>query len=106
MPPATASALYKAVARIPGITWIPDAADAAGRHGIGITHRDAGSATRSVLIFNKETLSYIGSQAYFIDHKAEADARGTASDVLFGIDAVMERGVVDRYGEVPAKTAG
>ena len=104
-PPATASALYQAVAKIPGITWIPDAADAAGRHGIGITHRDAGSATRSVLIFNKDTLAYTGSQAYFINHQAKANARGTTSDVLFGIDAVMGRGVVDRHSEVPAKTA-
>jgi hypothetical protein len=104
MPPATASALYKAVAKIPGITWIPDAVDAAGRHGIGITHKDARSATRSVLIFNKDTLAYIGSQAYFVNH--EAKAGGTTSDVLYGIDAVMERGVVDRHGEVPAKTAG
>ncbi|MGW3954964.1 CU044_5270 family protein [Streptomyces sp. NPDC004752] len=103
MPPATASALYKAVAKVPGITWIPDAVDAAGRHGIGITHRDGGSATRTVLIFDKGTLAYIGSQAYFISHGATV--RGTTSDVLFGIDAVMERGVVDRQGEAPAKTA-
>jgi hypothetical protein len=106
MPPATASALYKSVARIPGITWIPDAADAAGRHGIGITLRAAGSATRSVLIFNKETLAYTGSQDYFTNGGAKADARGTTGDVLFGINAVMARGVVDRHGEVPAKTAG
>ncbi|MFJ2374554.1 CU044_5270 family protein [Streptomyces sp. NPDC087769] len=101
MPPETASALYKAVATIPGITWIPDAVDAAGRHGIGITHEDAGSATRTVLIFDKDTLAYIGSQAYFVHDKA----RGTTSDALFSIDAVMERSVVDRHGEVPAKTA-
>lgn len=83
---------------------IPDAVDAAGRHGIGITHEDAGSATRSVLIFDKGTLAYIGSQAYFVNNAAKA--RGTTSDAMFSIDAVMERGVVDRHGEVPAKTAG
>ncbi|MDX3236053.1 CU044_5270 family protein [Streptomyces sp. ME03-5709C] len=102
MPPATASALYKAVAKVPGVTWIPDAVDAAGRHGIGITHRDGGSATRSVLVFDKDTLAYIGSQAYFIN----GGAKGSAGDVLYGIDAVVERGVVDRPGEVPAKAAG
>jgi hypothetical protein len=104
MPPATASALYKAAAKVPGITWIPDAVDAAGRHGIGITHRDGRSATRSVLIFDKDTFAYLGSQAYFIN--AGSQARGTTRDVLFGVDAVMERGVVDRQGKVPAKTAG
>ncbi|MEW1681914.1 CU044_5270 family protein [Streptomyces sp. NPDC093594] len=101
MPPETASALYKAVARIPGITRIPDAVDAAGRHGIGITHRDSGSATRSVLIFDKGTLAYLGSQAYFT-----RGAGGAGDDVLFGTDAVMQRGVVDRQGDVPARTAG
>ncbi|WP_329036827.1 CU044_5270 family protein [Streptomyces sp. NBC_00178] len=106
MPPATASALYQAAARIPGVTWIPDAVDAAGRHGIGITRRDARSATRTVLIFDKDTLAYTGSQSYFINHKSKADARGTTGDVLYGTDAVMERGVVDRHDEAPAKTAG
>ncbi|MEW2288763.1 CU044_5270 family protein [Streptomyces sp. NPDC047841] len=104
MPPATASALYKAVARVPGVTWIPDAVDAAGRHGIGITHQDSGSATRSVLIFDKDTLAYLGSQAYFTD--GGATTRGTRGDVLFGVDAVMARGVVDRHGEVPPESAG
>ncbi|WP_405668867.1 CU044_5270 family protein [Streptomyces sp. NBC_00055] len=106
MPPATASALYKAVAEIPGITRLPDAVDAAGRHGIGITHKDARSATRSVLIFNKDTLAYLGSQEYFVNYGAKAKAGGTTSDMLYGINAVMERGVVDRQGEVPAKPAG
>lgn len=101
MPSETASALYKAVAKIPGITWIPDAVDAAGRHGIGITHSDSGSATRSVLIFDEDTLAYFGSQAYFT-----RGAGGTGGDVLFGTDAVMERGVVDRQGDVPAKATG
>ncbi|MGW2034030.1 CU044_5270 family protein [Streptomyces sp. NPDC001811] len=104
MPPATASALYKAVARVPGVTRVPDAVDAAGRHGIGITHKDSGSRTRSVLIFDKGTLAYLGSQAYFINGGARTGS--TAGDVLFGVDAVMARGVVDRHGEVPPKTAG
>jgi hypothetical protein len=59
-----------------------------------------------VLIFNKETLAYTGSQDYFTNGGAKADARGTTGDVLFGINAVMARRVVDRHGEVPAKTAG
>ncbi|MEU4011441.1 CU044_5270 family protein [Streptomyces pseudogriseolus] len=101
MPPEAASALYKAVARMPGITRIPDAVDAAGRHGIAITYRDSGSATRSVLIFGKDTLAYFGSQAYFT-----RGAGGAGDDVLFGTDAVMEPGVADRQRDVPAKTVG
>ncbi|MFF5968996.1 CU044_5270 family protein [Streptomyces collinus] len=102
MPPATASALYKAVERIPGVTEIPDAVDAAGRHGIGITREDAGSATRDEWVFDKDTLAYLGSRSYM----TKDPARGITADTLFGIDAVMERGVVDRHGEEPPGTDG
>jgi len=57
MPPATASALYKVLERIPGVTVIPDTVDAAGRHGIGITRKDPASATRDEWIFKKNTLA-------------------------------------------------
>ncbi|MGW0766121.1 CU044_5270 family protein [Streptomyces sp. NPDC002676] len=102
MPPANASALYKAVERIPGVTGIPDAVDAAGRHGIGITREDAGSATRSEWIFDKHTLTYLGSRAYMTKNKVE----GAEADTLYGTDAVMERAVVDQHGKQPAKTHG
>ncbi|MFC7263019.1 CU044_5270 family protein [Streptomyces lutosisoli] len=102
MPPETASALYKAVERIPGVTQIPDAVDAAGRHGIGITREDAGSATRDVWIFDKHSFAYLGSRSYMTKDKA----RGITTDTLYGIDAVMKRAVVDRHGEEPAKTDG
>ncbi|WP_327122028.1 CU044_5270 family protein [Streptomyces sp. NBC_01341] len=104
MPTATTSALYEAAALIPGITRIPDVVDAAGRHGMGITRRDDDSATRSVLIFDKHTLAYIGSQAYFV--RGGAASRDAENDVLFGIDAVMERGIVEQPGETLAHTAG
>ncbi|MEV7857729.1 CU044_5270 family protein [Streptomyces hirsutus] len=98
MPPATASGLYKAVERIPGVTQIPDAVDAAGRHGIGITREDAESATRDVWIFDKHTFAHLGSRSYI----TRDEARGITTDTLYGIDAVMVRAVVDRHGEEPA----
>lgn len=102
LPPATASALYKVVEKIPGVTVIPDAVDAAGRHGIGITRKDSTSTTRDEWIFNKDTLAYLGSRSYMT-----ADKRtGVTPDTLYGIDAIMERGVVDNPGEVPGSTEG
>ncbi|MET8111357.1 CU044_5270 family protein [Streptomyces prasinus] len=98
MPPATASALYRAVERIPGVTQVPDAVDAAGRHGIGITREDAGSASRDVWIFDKDTLAYLGSRSYITGD----ESRGITTDTLYGIDAVMTRAVVDHHGEEPA----
>jgi len=102
MPPATAGALYRVVERIPGVTVVPDAVDAAGRHGIGVTRRDPGSATRDEWIFDRDTLAYRGSRSYFTRNSA----RGIAADTLYGTDAVMRRAVVDRHGEEPARTGG
>ncbi|WP_435882982.1 hypothetical protein [Streptomyces flaveolus] len=51
---------HKVVAEVPGVLWITDAVDAAGRHGVGITHKDGCSAPRSVLVFDKATLACIG----------------------------------------------
>ncbi|MFC9926935.1 CU044_5270 family protein [Streptomyces sp. NPDC127190] len=96
MPPANASALYKAVERIPGVTVIPDAVDAAGRHGIGVTREDA-SATRDEWIFDKATLAYLGSRSYITHDKA----KGITTDTLYGTDAVMKRAVVDQHGKTP-----
>ncbi|MEV7364410.1 hypothetical protein ACWDR2_08740 [Streptomyces sp. NPDC003631] len=102
MPPATASALYKVLERIPGVTVIPDTVDAAGRHGIGITRKDPASATRNEWIFKKNTSRILGSRSYMT-----ADKRtGVTADTLCGIDVIMERGVVDKSGEVPANAEG
>jgi hypothetical protein len=102
MPPATASALYKVVEKIPGVTVVHDTADAAGRHGIGITRKDPGSSTRDEWIFNKRTLAYLGSRSYMTAKKGT----GGTAETLYGIEAVVKRGVVDSPGQIPAGTAG
>ncbi|MGW7046352.1 CU044_5270 family protein [Streptomyces avermitilis] len=101
MPPENAAALYKAAAKIPGVTEIPDAVDAAGRHGIAITREDASSATRDEWIFDKNSLAYLGGRSYITHDKV----KGITSDTLFGIDAVMQREVVDLHGKAPAGTS-
>ncbi|MFE9094179.1 CU044_5270 family protein [Streptomyces sp. NPDC007264] len=108
MPPATASALYKVVEKIPGVTVTPDTVDAAGRHGIGISRKDPASTTRDEWIFNKDTLAYLGSRSYLTAHQGEGkgEGEGVTADTLYGIDAVMERGVVDTPGETPASPEG
>ncbi|MFF1738000.1 CU044_5270 family protein [Streptomyces sp. NPDC058247] len=96
MPPKNAAALYKAVARIPGIQRIPDAVDAAGRHGVGIARQDARSATRSEWIFDSERLTYLGSRSYL-----DKDGKGMK---LAGTNAILRRTVVDKSGAMPADT--
>jgi hypothetical protein len=98
MPPANASAFYKAAARIPGVKEVPDAVDAAGRHGIAVTREDASSATRDEWIFDMDTLAFLGSRSYITKGKA---TRGT-SDTLFATSAIMQRTVVNQHGKAPA----
>ncbi|MFF8968654.1 CU044_5270 family protein [Streptomyces sp. NPDC014995] len=100
MPPANASAFYKAAAKIPGVQEIPDAVDAAGRHGIAVTREDASSATRDEWIFDKNTLAFLGSRSYI----TRDESKGVTSDTLFGTDAIMRRTVVDQHGKAPART--
>ncbi|MFI6437321.1 CU044_5270 family protein [Streptomyces sp. NPDC050759] len=100
MPPANAAAFYKAAAKLPGVREIPDAVDAAGRHGIAITLDDTGFATRDEWIFDKETLALLGSRFYITDPD-----RGITTETLAGTSAVMETAVVGGKGEVPARAA-
>ncbi|MET8326976.1 CU044_5270 family protein [Streptomyces sp. NPDC005181] len=93
MPPRNSAALYKAVAKIPGVIQSPDAVDAAGRHGIGITREDAASATRSEWIFDSRSFEYLGSRSYIT--KA---GKGTRPTTLFGSNAILRRAVVDQRG--------
>ncbi|AXG79844.1 CU044_5270 family protein [Streptomyces paludis] len=103
VPPATAAAFYRVVAGIPGVTEVPDAVDAAGRHGVGITLENTGFATREEWIFDRESLAYLGSRHY-ID-KSGTWRRGDRVGTLSGVTATLERAVVDKAGQAPAKAA-
>ncbi|MFF4487534.1 CU044_5270 family protein [Streptomyces sp. NPDC001544] len=102
MPAANNAALYKAAARIPGVVVIPDAVDAAGRHGIGITREDPRSRIRDVWIFDKHDLTYLGARSYITKDKKK-EPRPTT---LLGVSAVMERAVVDHRGDTPGRANG
>ncbi|MFE9687548.1 CU044_5270 family protein [Streptomyces sp. NPDC006285] len=96
MPPANAAALYKTVATIPGVSVTPDATDAAGRHGIGITREETGTAARDEWIFDRNSFTLLGSRSY-LTHTA-----GTKPSTLYNSTAIMETGVVDRDDREPA----
>ncbi|MGW0907955.1 CU044_5270 family protein [Streptomyces sp. NPDC002853] len=108
MPAENAAAFYKAVAKLPGVTAIPDAVDAAGRHGIGITLEESSYAMRSEWIFDKKSFAYLGSRSYLTkDHKPGGKpGKAGNPEVLSGRVAVLERAVVDQRGVEPAKDRG
>lgn len=97
MPPANAAALYRTVATIPGVRVTPDATDAAGRHGIGITREETGTATRDEWIFDRNSFTLLGSRSYL------THTTGTRPSTLYNSTAVLETGVVDRDDRVPTE---
>lgn len=77
--PELNGALCRAAARIPGVTVVEHAKDAAGREGIGLAFGDGDD--RNVWVFDRKTLKYLGSQN----------------------TALLAVGVADKVGEPPRK---
>ncbi|MFD9053428.1 CU044_5270 family protein [Streptomyces zaomyceticus] len=73
--PEVDAALYRAAAKIPGVTVVEKARDLAGRAGIGLMFGNGDES--DVWVFDKETLDYLGSD-----------------DV-----ALLASGVVDKIGD-------
>ncbi|MFJ9036698.1 CU044_5270 family protein [Streptomyces sp. NPDC102406] len=76
--PEVDAALYRAAARIPGVTVVHKAKDAAGRTGVGLAFGDGGD--RDVWVFGEKSLDYLGSDEV----------------------ALLDIGVVDKAGDTPA----
>jgi hypothetical protein len=87
-PPQVSAALYRAAALIPGVTVVPDATDAIGRHGVAVAMTYQG--VRTEWIFNKQTLQYLGEHDINI-------ANGSTT----GEAAVLQRAFVDHAGQIP-----
>ncbi|MBI0299756.1 CU044_5270 family protein [Streptomyces sp. PRKS01-29] len=100
MPPENAAALYKAAAKIPGVTRHEDAVDAAGRHGVGIARVDKRAWTATEWVFDRDSLAYLGVRSY----RTKDVGAGRKGDVLEET-AVLKRGIVDAYRERPGSAA-
>ncbi|MBP8532850.1 CU044_5270 family protein [Streptomyces sp. MK37H] len=75
--PKVNAALYRAAARIPGVSVVEHAKDFAGRPGIGLSFKDRDD--RGTWVFDKKSLHYLGSDEV----------------------ALLGAGVVDKVGEAP-----
>ncbi|MFF4348784.1 CU044_5270 family protein [Streptomyces sp. NPDC001530] len=75
--PEVDAALYRAAAKIPGVSVVENAKDLAGRPGIGLSFK--GGDDRDTWVFDKESLNYLGSDEV----------------------ALLGAGVVDKVGETP-----
>jgi hypothetical protein len=97
MPPRTAAALYRAAAKIPGVTPAPQARDAIGRRGLGIARDDTRYDIRTEWVFDEKDFSFIGSRSYLTKDTSYGRA-GT----LLSSEAELELAVVDKAGQQPA----
>ncbi|NEA50551.1 CU044_5270 family protein [Streptomyces sp. SID10815] len=97
MPPKTAAALYKAAAKIPGVSVDSEAVDAAGRHGIGVARDNTRTGDRTTWIFHPTTLEYLGERTY-LTKDTSLGRKGT----LINESAVLQRAVVDTLREKPS----
>lgn len=72
--PRLDSALYRAAAKIPGVSVVENAEDFTGRSGIGLSFEDRGG--RQVWVFDKKSLDYLGSDKEALLGTAVADEPG------------------------------
>ena len=93
-PPEVNAALYRAAALIPGVEIVPDAVDAAGRHGVGVAAVMEGQ--RREWIFDPATYAYLGERSYLVQ-----DTTLGPAGMLIGTSAVLARGVTDDAGDTP-----
>ncbi|MZE55901.1 hypothetical protein GTY86_32420 [Streptomyces sp. SID5770] len=94
VPPEVSAALYKAAAKIPGVTVVNDAVDATGRHGIAVARTDDGE--RSEWIFDKHTLEYLGERGVMVK-----DTSWGKKGQITATTAVTSRTVTDKPSTTP-----
>ncbi|MEU1692498.1 CU044_5270 family protein [Streptomyces hirsutus] len=93
-PSETSAALYRAAALIPGVDVIPDAVDAAGRHGVAVARTHGGERTE--WIFDKSTARLLGERTVLV----EDNAWGKADTIVTSV-ALIGSGIVDEAGRTP-----
>lgn len=97
MPPRTAAALYRAAAKIPGVSRAPRARDAIGRRGLGIARDDTRHGIRTEWVFDEKDFSFLGYRSYLIK-----DTPYGKTGTLLSSEAELELAVVDKAGQQPA----
>ncbi|MDX2546112.1 CU044_5270 family protein [Streptomyces sp. WI04-05B] len=75
--PEVNAALYRAAAKIPGVSVVENARDLSGRRGIGLRFKDRDD--HETWVFDKESLAYLGSDE----------------------SALLGTGIVDKVGDTP-----
>ncbi|MER7199450.1 hypothetical protein CG723_37235 [Streptomyces sp. CB01635] len=97
VPPEVGAALYRAAARIPGVTVVKGVKDAAGRPGIAVARKDPDNPSRDEWIFDVKTHEFLGERTV----ATEAWSGGVKKGQVTSNTAVVDRAVVDKPGQRP-----
>ncbi|MFJ9443821.1 CU044_5270 family protein [Kitasatospora sp. NPDC101235] len=95
-PPAVSAALYRAAAKIPGVTVIDSVTDAAGRPGVAVARRDGGGKVESQWIFDRSDYTFLGERTV-----AVTDGASVKKGDIMGQMTVLARAIVDEPGARP-----
>jgi hypothetical protein len=96
VPPEQSAALFRAVARIPGVTAVKGVKDAEGRSGVAIGRDDPDNPTRDEWIFDAKTYELLGLRSVATEDYSDVK-KGTVTSNT----AVLRRAIVDKAGERP-----
>ncbi|MGW1013071.1 CU044_5270 family protein [Streptomyces termitum] len=94
-PPRVTAALYGAAARVPGVTVLPSARDAAGREGVAVA-RTSAAGEQTQWVFDRSTSVFLGQRTVLV----RATDAGPAGTVL-NVSAVLAKAAVARAGQLP-----
>jgi hypothetical protein len=97
LPSPVRAALFEAMAAIPGVEFVRDAVDAAGRHGVAVAYRSAND--RDELLFDPRSHRVIGARSVFLGREA-----GLPTGAVTYSSAVLESAVVSQVRERPDGT--
>ncbi|WP_433176815.1 CU044_5270 family protein [Actinoallomurus sp. CA-150999] len=92
VPPRAQAALYGALSRLPKVGVLPDATDAAGRHGTALF--TTASGVRTELIVDRRSYRYLGGRTIITDDNGTGRPRMTMI-----LTAQLSAALVDRPGE-------
>ncbi|WP_019061268.1 CU044_5270 family protein [Streptomyces prunicolor] len=96
VPPKQSAALFRAVARIPGVATVEGVKDATGRPGVAIARTDPYNPLRDEWIFDAKTYEFLGEREV-----ATKDNAGVKKGTVTANTAVLRRAIVDKAGERP-----
>ncbi|MCL6736368.1 CU044_5270 family protein [Streptomyces neyagawaensis] len=105
LPPKEEVALYRALARIPGLTVYEGARDTVGRSGVSVGiagwFNDFGQGrSRYELLFDERTSAFLAFNSVNLN-APDGDCESLRVGDLVSSAAILKRGVVDRTGERP-----